>query len=73
MDHPVKRPSSENVERMLAAAAKVRELVPLSEHDVEAMAAEFDALRKGRQLAGAARHDSTPAIDLIEVIRDTKP
>lgn len=58
---------------MLAAAAEVRELVPLSEADDEAIAPELDAMRKGRQRADAESHGSALAIESSEVMRDTKP
>ena len=47
---PLRRPSVEDVQRVQAAAAKVRELLPLSDDEVEEMVADFDALRRGRPL-----------------------
>ena len=47
---PLRRPSVEDVQRVQAAAAKFREVMPLSEDEVEEMVADFDALRRGRPL-----------------------
>jgi hypothetical protein len=38
-----------------AAAAKVREVLPLSDDEVEAVAANFDALRRGLPLPSRDR------------------
>ena len=43
---PLRRPSAEDVQRVQAAAAKVREAMPLSEDEVEEMAADFNTLHK---------------------------
>ena len=43
---PLRRPSAEDVQRVQAAAAKVREAMPLSEDEVEEMVADFNTLRK---------------------------
>ncbi|MCA3120896.1 MAG: type II toxin-antitoxin system Phd/YefM family antitoxin [Rhodocyclaceae bacterium] len=47
---PLRRPSAEDLQRLEAAAAKVREAMPLSEDEVEAVVADFDALRRGLPL-----------------------
>ncbi len=44
---PLRRPSVEDLQRLQAAAAKVREALPLSEDEVEGVVADFDALRRG--------------------------
>lgn len=46
---PLRRPSAETIQRMQAAAAKVRELMPLSDQEIEEIVAEFDAVRRGKQ------------------------
>ncbi len=45
---PLRRPSAEDVQRLQAAAARVRASLPLSEEEVERIAADFDALRRAR-------------------------
>ena len=45
---PLRRPSAEDLQRLQAAAANFRKVMPLSE--VEEMVADFDALRRGRPL-----------------------
>jgi antitoxin (DNA-binding transcriptional repressor) of toxin-antitoxin stability system len=47
---PLRRPSADDVQRVQQAAANFRKAVPLSEHEVEEMVADFDALRRGRPL-----------------------
>ena len=47
---PLRRPSAEDVQRVQAAVAKVREVMPFSDDEVEEMVADFDALRRGRPL-----------------------
>jgi antitoxin (DNA-binding transcriptional repressor) of toxin-antitoxin stability system len=47
---PLRRPSAEALQRLRAAKAKVQEVMPLTEEEVEAMVADFDALRRGRPL-----------------------
>jgi antitoxin (DNA-binding transcriptional repressor) of toxin-antitoxin stability system len=44
---PLRRPNAEDLQRLEAAAAKVREVLPLSDDEVEAVVADFDALRRG--------------------------
>ena len=44
---PLRRPSAEDLQRLQAAAAKVREAMPLNNDEVEQVVAEFDALRRG--------------------------
>lgn len=46
---PLRRPSVEDLQRLNAATAKVREVLPLCEDEVEAVAADFDTLRRGRR------------------------
>ena len=52
---PLRRPSAEDLQRLRAAAAKVREVLPLSEDEVEAVVADFDALRRGLPLPSRDR------------------
>ena len=52
---PLRRPSAEDLHRLEAAAAKVREVLPLSDDEVEAVAANFDALRRGLPLPSRDR------------------
>jgi antitoxin (DNA-binding transcriptional repressor) of toxin-antitoxin stability system len=47
---PLRRPSAEALQRLRDAKAKVQETMPLTEEEVEAMVADFDALRRGRPL-----------------------
>ncbi len=47
---PLLRPSAEELQRLRDAANKLQEVMPLTEEDVEAMVADFDALRRGRPL-----------------------
>lgn len=47
---PLRRPSAEEVQRLLSAAADFRKAMPLSDEEVEQMVADFDALRRGRPL-----------------------
>ena len=49
---PLRRPSAEALQRMQDAAAKFREIMPLTDEEVEEMVADFDALRRGRPLPG---------------------
>ena len=56
---PLRRPSAEDVQRVQAAAAKVRELLPLSDDEVEEIVADFDALRRGRPLPRRAAAGAT--------------
>jgi antitoxin (DNA-binding transcriptional repressor) of toxin-antitoxin stability system len=49
---PLRRPSAEALQRMQDAAAKFREIMPLTDKEVEEMVADFDALRRGRPLPG---------------------
>jgi prevent-host-death family protein len=52
---PLRRPSAEDVQRLLDAAAAFREAMPLTDAEVEEIAADFDALRRGRPLPSASR------------------
>ena len=47
---PLRRPSAQDLQRLQAAAANFRKVVPLNEDEVEEMVADFDALRHGRPL-----------------------
>ena len=47
---PLRRPRTEDVQRLQAAAANFRKAMPLTEDEVEEMVADFDALRRGRPL-----------------------
>jgi antitoxin (DNA-binding transcriptional repressor) of toxin-antitoxin stability system len=50
---PLRRPSAEALQRLRAATAKVQEVMPLSDQDIDEMVADFDALRHGRPLPRA--------------------
>ena len=52
---PLRRPNAEDLQRVEAAAAKVREVLPLSDDEVEAVVADFDALRRGLPLPSRDR------------------
>ena len=52
---PLRRPSAEDLQRVEAAAAKVREALPLSADEVEEVVADFDALRRGLALSARDR------------------
>lgn len=49
---PLRRPSAQDLQRLQAAAAKVREVLPLNEDEVDELVADFDALRRGRPRRG---------------------
>ena len=49
---PLRRPSAEDLQRLEAAAARVREDMPLNADEVEEVVADFDALRRGSKLRG---------------------
>ena len=49
---PLRRPSAEDLQRLQAAAAEVRKVMPLTETEVDEIVAEFDALRHGRSRSG---------------------
>jgi antitoxin (DNA-binding transcriptional repressor) of toxin-antitoxin stability system len=49
---PLRRPSAEDLQRLKTATANFRKAMPLTEGEVEEMAADFDALRRGRPLPG---------------------
>lgn len=44
---PLRRPSASDLERLQAAAAEVRQSMPLSAEQVDTLVAEFDTLRRG--------------------------
>ncbi|MCX7199268.1 MAG: type II toxin-antitoxin system Phd/YefM family antitoxin [Proteobacteria bacterium] len=52
---PLRRPSAEDLQRLEAAAAKVRKAMPLSADEVESVVADFDALRRGLPLPSRDR------------------
>jgi antitoxin (DNA-binding transcriptional repressor) of toxin-antitoxin stability system len=43
---PLRRPSAEDLQRLEAAAARVREAMPLNADEVEEVVVDFDALRR---------------------------
>lgn len=45
---PLRRPSAEALQQLRAATAKVQEVMPLSDQEVEDLVADFEALRKGQ-------------------------
>ena len=47
---PLRRPSAEDVQRLKAASANFRKVMPLTDDEVEEMVADFDTLRRGRPL-----------------------
>lgn len=50
---PLRRPSAEDVQRLREATAKVQEVMPLSDQEIEDMVADFEALRRGLPRPGA--------------------
>ena len=52
---PLRRPSAEDLQRLAAAAARVREAMPLNADEVEEVVADFDALRRGLPPPGLDR------------------
>ena len=44
---PLRRPSAEALQRLREATAKVQEVMPLSDEEIEEMVADFEALRRG--------------------------
>ncbi len=47
---PLRRPNAEDLQRLKTVTDNFRKVMPLSEDEVEAMVADFDALRRGRSL-----------------------
>jgi antitoxin (DNA-binding transcriptional repressor) of toxin-antitoxin stability system len=47
---PLRRPSADDLQRLKAATANFRKAMPLTDDEVDDMAADFDALRRGRPL-----------------------
>jgi antitoxin (DNA-binding transcriptional repressor) of toxin-antitoxin stability system len=47
---PLRRPSAEALQRLREATAKMREVLPLSDGEVDDIVADFDALRRGQPL-----------------------
>ncbi len=52
---PLRRPGAEDLQRLRAAADKVREVLPFSDDEVEAVVADFDVLRRGLPLPSRDR------------------
>ena len=50
---PLRRPSAEALQRLREATAKVQEVMPLSDQEIEDLASDFEALRRGRPRPGA--------------------
>ena len=50
---PLRRPTAESLQRLRDASAKVQEVMPLSDQEIEDLAADFEALRHGRPLPSA--------------------
>ncbi len=50
---PLRRPSAQSLQRLRDATARVQELMPLSDQEIEEMAADFEALRRGGPRPGA--------------------
>ncbi len=50
---PLRRPSAEALQRLREATAKVQEVMPLSDQEIEELASDFEALRRGRSRPGA--------------------
>lgn len=51
---PLRRPSAESLQRLRDATAKVQEVMPLSDREIEDMVADFETLRRGRSGPGAS-------------------
>ena len=49
---PLRRPSAKALQRLREATAKVQEVMPLSDEEIEEMVADFEALRRGRPRPG---------------------
>lgn len=49
---PLRRPSAEALQRLRDAAAKVQEVMPLSDEEIEEVVADFEALRRGQPRPG---------------------
>ena len=43
---PLRRPTPETLQRLLDATAQVQEVMPLSDQEIEDLAADFEALRR---------------------------
>lgn len=50
---PLRRPSAESLQGLRDATAKVQEVMPLSDQEIEEIVADFEALRRGRPRPGA--------------------
>ena len=51
---PLRRPSAEALQRLREATAKVQEVMPLSDEEIEEIVADFEAVRRGRPRHGTA-------------------
>jgi antitoxin (DNA-binding transcriptional repressor) of toxin-antitoxin stability system len=51
---PLRRPSAEALQRLRDATAKVQEVMPLSDEEIEEVVADFEALRRARPRPGVA-------------------
>ena len=51
---PLRRPSAEALQRLREATAKVQEVMPLSDEEIEELVADFEALRRARPRPGEA-------------------
>lgn len=49
---PLRRPSAEDLQRLRDATAKVQQVMPLSDQEIEDLVADFEALRHGRPVPG---------------------
>ncbi len=51
---PLRRPSAEALQRLREATAKVQEIMPLSDEEIEEVVADYEALRRERPRLRAA-------------------
>lgn len=51
---PLRRPSAEDLQCVRDATARVQDVMPLGDQEVEALIADFEALRRGRAVHGAS-------------------
>lgn len=56
---PLRRPSAEALQRLRDAAAKVQEVMPLSDQEIEAIVADFETSRRGQPKSEATVEDKT--------------
>ena len=50
---PLRQPSARTLQRLRQVSAKVQEVMPLSDQEIEDMVADVEALRNSRSLRGA--------------------